>query len=226
MDIDALELFLRLFSRALMLLLVMPVTNCARGLTAKRMGDDTAEKEGRITLNPFVHLDLLGSLMIMLIGFGWSKPLPINFAKMKDRKKGIIAVSAAGPLSHFISAILCYIVLNILFYAPAFSGAANEQGTIVWALCTILSILGMLNSCLGAINLLPLPPMDGFNILSQLMGNSFHRWYFKNYINIQRISMFILIALFWLPSSPLKYYIFFVDSIMQLAASWVPHMFG
>ena len=107
MNNDIIEEFLKYFSRALMLLLIMPVTNSVRGLVAKRMGDDTSDRQGRITLNPFVHLDLLGSLCIMLVGFGWSKPMPIDPAKMKNRKTGIVAVSAAGPLSHLISAILC-----------------------------------------------------------------------------------------------------------------------
>ena len=70
--------FWKMFSRALMLLLVLPVTNSIKGLVAKWQGDDTAERSGRITLNPMVHLDLLGSLAIMLCGFGWAKPMPIS----------------------------------------------------------------------------------------------------------------------------------------------------
>ena len=183
MNNDSIQLFLTFFSRALMLLLVMPVTNCARGLAAKRMGDDTSDRQGRITLNPFVHLDLLGSLCIMLVGFGWSKPMPIDVAKMKDRKKGIVAVSAAGPLSHFISAILCYNVAALLNYAPAFA-TLRSGGNLIFCLYVIFNLLAQINACIGTINLLPLPPMDGFQILNQFMGNSFHRWYFSSCCSI------------------------------------------
>ena len=89
MNTDALSLVMKYLSRALMLLLLMPVLNYVKGTVAKKMGDDTAEMAGRITLNPMAHLDLLGSLMIMLVGFGWSKPLPINYNRMKKHFQAI-----------------------------------------------------------------------------------------------------------------------------------------
>ena len=84
MNTDALSLIIKYMSRALMLFLLMPVLNYVKGSIAKKMGDDTAEMAGRITLAPMAHLDLLGSLLIMLIGFGWSKPLPINYNLMTN----------------------------------------------------------------------------------------------------------------------------------------------
>ena len=227
MNNDSIQLFLTFFSRALMLLLVMPVINCARGLAAKKMGDDTAHREGRITMNPFEHLDLLGSLMIMLIGFGWSKPMPINYAKMHNRKRGIIAVAAAGPLTHFISAILCYTIVNIMQCSPTLASTLST-GSVTWCLCIILTLLANINVCIGTINLLPLPPMDGFQILNQFTGAKFHRWYFANYANIQRVSTVILFILFFLPDpiNPLRYLIGIFNYLMQLAASWVPLVFG
>jgi len=227
MNNDIIEEFLKYFSRALMLLLIMPVTNSVRGLVAKRMGDDTSDRQGRITLNPFVHLDLLGSLCIMLVGFGWSKPMPIDPAKMKNRKTGIVAVSAAGPLSHFISAILCYHVAAFLNYAPALA-TLRSGGNLIFCLYVIFNLLAQINVCIGTINLLPLPPMDGFQIINQFMGNRFHRWYFRNFIMIQRVSLVILLVLFYLPDqySPLMYLISFVQGLLQMTASWVPAVFG
>ncbi|HBB71385.1 MAG TPA: hypothetical protein DCZ71_02115 [Ruminococcus sp.] len=226
MSNDTLQYFLMFFSRVLMLLLIMPLTNSARGLTAKYMGDDSADREGRITLNPFVHLDPLGSLAILFIGFGWSKPMPINPAKMKNRKWGIVAVSAAGPLTHFVSAVLCYIGCNILAYAPVFSDSQNGI-TMITALEILFQLLAQINVCLGTINILPLPPMDGFNIINQFLGNRFHKWYFGNYININRVSMGILLLLFFLPSdiNPLHFLIGFFNGITYKAASWVPAIF-
>ena len=227
MNESSMSFFLTYFARALMLLLVMPVTNSMRGLAAKWMGDDTADKQGRITLNPFVHLDLLGSLMIMLIGFGWSKPMPINYANMKNRKAGIIAVSAAGPLTHFVSAIICYIIVFFIEYSPSLSAMAGT-GSMLWCIGFILQILASVNVCIGTINLIPLPPMDGFQIINQFMGQKFHRWYFANYANIQRVSTLLIFALFFLPDpiNPLRYLIAFFNSLTVLAASWVPLLFG
>ena len=107
MNYSVLNLFMKFFSRALMLLLVLPVINYAKGLVARKQGDDTAEAAGRLTLNPIAHLDILGSLMIMLCGFGWSKPMPINYNRMRNTKKGIILVALTGPVTLFIMSIIC-----------------------------------------------------------------------------------------------------------------------
>lgn len=159
-----LELFLKYFSRALMLLLVLPLTNSARGLVARWQGDDTADREGRITLNPMAHLDLLGSLAIMLVGFGWSKPMPINAARMKDYRKGVVLVALTGPVTHFIAAIVCMNISRTLLY--------TVEGVTGTSVAFVFSILAQINTCLGVINVLPIPPMDGFTVLHQFADRS------------------------------------------------------
>ena len=218
---DALMLFLKIFSRALMLLLVMPLTSSARGLMAKWMGDDTSEREGRITLNPAAHLDPIGALMILLIGFGWSKPMPIQFSRMKNQRLGIILVSLTGPVTHFLSAILCKIVVTTIAYAAP---SSYETMSPLGCFGFVLQIIAGINVCLGVINLLPLPPMDGFILLYQFAGRKFHSWYHANYEIINRVSTIILFALFFIGDlsrgmlDPLGWLIALVDGGLSIIA--------
>lgn len=210
-----------------MLLLVMPVTNTARGLVAKWMGDDTADRQDRLTLNPMSHLDPLGSIMILLIGIGWSKPMPINFSRMKNMRRGVIMVSLAGPVSHFLYAMICYHIVAFMELIPA-----SSFGTGAWSVAMILLLLAQINVCLGVINLLPLPPMDGFQILNQLAGPRFHNWYYSNYQNVNQVSTIIIFALFLCGTltrglfDPLGWLISVFEYLLQLTTLWVPAVFG
>lgn len=231
MNIEALTLFFKYFSRALMLLLVLPLTNSAKGIVAKKLGDDSAEREGRITLNPFVHLDPLGSLAILLCGFGWSKPLPISPVRMRNYRQGVVLISLTGPVTHFLAAIVCNFLVELFDSLPALQSQMNRI-TPLWCLALVLSILSSINVCLGVINLLPIPPMDGFNILHQFAGPRFNRWYFANYMTINRASTLILLALFFMPSitqgrfDPLGTLIGWVSHLLSFATAWVPAVFG
>lgn len=222
---NSLQLFLSFFSRALMLFLVLPVTNSVKGLVAKSLGDDTADVQGRITLNPMAHLDLLGSLAIMLCGFGWSKPLPININRMRDPRKGVLILSLTGPLTHYVLAIICMNIYRIIAYTSSGSMTVIAIELVIYFLATI-------NVCLGTINLLPLPSMDGFNILNHFAPPKFHSWYFRNYRQINQWSTIILLALFFMPRltlgyfDPLGWLINLIYSLLNLTSAWVPLVFG
>lgn len=224
MNTDALSLVMKYLSRALMLLLLMPVLNYVKGSIAKKMGDDTAEMAGRITLNPMAHLDLLGSLMIMLVGFGWSKPLPINYNRMKNSRVGAVVMAITGPLTLFIMAILCKNIAEILYYL-----LTGMTGVAVYL---IFSILGSLATCIGVIHLLPLPGMDGFTLIYHLAGNKFVSWYHGNQRTIDQVSFYILLFLFFVGDltrgafDPLGWIIAFFNFIFSLTTLWVPFVFG
>ncbi|MBQ3915879.1 MAG: site-2 protease family protein, partial [Ruminococcus sp.] len=194
-------------------------------------GDDTSEREGRITLNPMAHLDPLGSLAILLCGFGWSKPMPISPVRMKDYRRGVILLSLTGPVTHFLSAIICNFIVELLYCLPMTSSQMQNISPL-WCLGVVLVFLSNINVCLGTINLLPLPPMDGFNILHQFAGNKFNSWYYSNYQTINRASTIILLVLFFMPEltggmlDPLGILIAWVSSIISLATAWVPAVFG
>lgn len=227
MSSGSLELFFTFFSRLLMLLLVMPVTNAARGLVAKWMGDDTADRQDRLTLNPMSHLDPLGSLMILLIGIGWSKPMPISFSRMKNMRRGVIMVSLAGPVTHFLYAILCYHIIAFIGYLPASAAGRGVDSVVI-----ILLLLAQINVCLGVINLLPLPPMDGFQILNQFAGPKFHNWYYSNYQRVNQMSTIIILVLFICGRvtgglfDPLGWLINIFDFLLRLTTLWIPLVLG
>ncbi len=214
----SLELIMRFFSRALMLLLVLPIMNCAKGLVAKKQGDDTPESAGRITLNPMAHLDMLGSLMILLIGFGWSKPMPINYNRMRNTKKGIILVALTGPVSLFLMSIVCR---NISAIVLKFLGTGGIAG---WAIALIFSLLSSISVCIGVLHLLPFPGMDGFTLLYYLTGNKFAAWYHRNQQVIDQYSFYVFIGLILLGRftfiDPIGWIIGIFDWLLSWTTVW------
>ena len=102
------EIILTAFSLLVMLFVVFPVHECSHALAAKLLGDDTAERQGRITLNPFAHLDLMGTIGILAFGIGWAKPVPVNPARCRkvSQKAAMAITAAAGPMANFVSSLI------------------------------------------------------------------------------------------------------------------------
>ena len=121
------------------------------------MGDTTARWLGRITLNPIKHLDPIGTIMLLLFGFGWAKPVPVNFSNLRDYRKGMILVSAAGITANIILAFLALLIIRMGIFSP-------------WGIMTdILSVFARINMILAAFNLIPIPPLDGAKILYAIL---------------------------------------------------------
>lgn len=133
---------------------------------AYRFGDLTAKKEGRVSLNPRKHLDVMGTLLIFIAGFGWAKPVPVNRSNFKSPRLMGIVVSAAGPVSNLLIAFIGLIANYVLFYRLALN--PMESGSVE-ALWMFLNILVGLNTILFLFNLLPLPPLDGYRIIEDLV---------------------------------------------------------
>ncbi len=130
--------------------------------TAHRNGDDTARLLGRMSLDPRAHLDIFGSLLIVLIGFGYGKPVPINEGRLSNGRFGIALVSLAGPLTNIALAAVAAIPLR--------SGAGDVlRGEIGSAYETILTSIVVFNCLLGIFNLLPIPPLDGSKVVYGLL---------------------------------------------------------
>ena len=125
----------------------------AHGWVANRMGDPTAKWMGRLSLNPLKHLDPVGTLMLFLFGFGWARPVPVNFANLSENRKGLILVSSAGIIVNMILAFFALLLLRLLS-PPSHS-----------MLATMLYVLARINIILAAFNLIPIPPLDGSKIL-------------------------------------------------------------
>jgi Zn-dependent protease len=154
----------------------------AHGWVAYRMGDPTAKLLGRLTLNPLKHLDTMGTIMLFIFGFGWAKPVPVNFNLLRDRKKGMILVSAAGIIANMLLAFSALFLKRLLSFAPSSMPAE------------LLYYLAQINIMLAAFNLIPLPPLDGSKILMGFAPPSVPNYLFR----LERYGLIVIIALLYL----------------------------
>ncbi len=139
------------------------------------LGDRTAERDGRLTLNPVAHVDMLGFLALITVGFGWGKPVPFNPYNLKYQKWGPTFVALAGPLSNLLFGTFC-----VLLGGDVFTNTPGLLGQLFgWSsgnlLVTLLSFMGYLNFLLLLFNLIPLPPLDGSKVLLTLLSSDAHR---------------------------------------------------
>jgi Zn-dependent protease len=126
---------------------------------ASLQGDQTARSQGRLTLNPISHLDPLGSIALMVAGFGWGRPVPVTPSRLRSGRLGHVLVGLAGPAANFVVALVAAVGLRIAY--PT-AGTTLDVGFTV----TLLSMIVTINVVLGVFNLLPIPPLDGSTLLS------------------------------------------------------------
>lgn len=177
------------------LLFAIVFHECAHGWMAYKCGDDTARDMGRLTLNPFAHIDMFGTILLpvflVLSGsgfvFGWAKPVPINPANFNNPKNDIIKVGAAGPLSNIIIAVAS----TLLIWMIQISGMPVTNASIT--LLNVLVFSVFINLLLAVFNLIPIPPLDGSQILAGFMTARQSMMYER----IRPYGMLIILALFF-----------------------------
>lgn len=166
------------------LLCCMPVHECAHAWTADKLGDNTGRRMGRISLNPFRHLDPWGTAAILLFGIGYAKPVPVNINNFKHRKLDFALTALAGPVSNLLMAV----ILLFINRGVAYSGNYNQYTALV-----IQALLygAMINLSLAVFNMIPVPPLDGSRLLTAVLPD--HAY--DSILKYERYSMYVLLGL-------------------------------
>lgn len=178
------------------IMLSLSLHEFAHGYVAYKCGDGTAKAFGRLTLNPIKHLDILGTLFMFLFGFGWAKPVPVTVRNLRNPKRDMALVSLAGPVSNLLLALVFSAVYAFSWWV--LKDDVTASGLTVVSAVRIMAYLGViLNVGLALFNLIPLPPLDGSNILLSLLPQRLA----VKYVQIRHYTQYIylgVVALSWL----------------------------
>ena len=170
--------------RVIPALLCITLHELAHGFTAYAMGDDTAKNAGRLTLNPIKHLDPMGLLMMVIFGFGYAKPVPVDMRKFQNPKRGMAITALAGPLCNVLISLVFYFLYGLLILP--LSGSSTGQLALEMMETTVVLSLAM-----AIFNILPVPPLDGSKVLFSLLSDEGY-WKLMRY---ERYGFLVLAAL-------------------------------
>lgn len=175
---------LSMVTRLAAVLLCLTVHESCHGLAAYALGDPTARREHRLSLNPLRHIDWFGLLMMFVAGFGWAKPVPVNPNYFKKPKQGMALTALAGPVSNFLLALLTLLAARIFCDVAAYSEANQRK-------LDFLLMVALLSIGLGLFNLLPIPPLDGSKVLFAVLPDRAY----NQLMRYERYGMLLLFAL-------------------------------
>jgi Zn-dependent protease len=192
---DPKEIIISLLLMIPVILLSLSTHEAAHGYVAYKMGDPTARNLGRVTVNPLKHLDPMGSLCMLVFGYGWAKPVPINARNFRNPKRGMAYTAIAGPISNLIlgiiGTVLYAIGLFVISYLSYFFGdLITDEFTfgILQALLTLFYFFGYMNFVLAVFNLIPIPPFDGSRFFSLFLPS-------KIYFAMMKYERYIMIGI-------------------------------
>ncbi len=191
------------------ILFALTIHEYCHALVAFKLGDDTAALQGRLTLNPIMHLDPIGTIMMFLAGFGWARPVPVNPLNFKDPEKGMMLVAIAGPISNIITAIIAGLALKFILSDPSFSIETNGGAYNTFVLILILNVV--FGIALAVFNMIPIPPLDGSRVLYAYLPRRFADAYGK----FEQYGFFFLIIIFIFAGSLFGKFLWYPISILS-----------
>lgn len=182
-DIDIIQIIIRVCVSAFIIFCIIPLHEYAHAFVAYKLGDDTARLKGRLTTNPMAHINWMGALMILLFGFGYAEPVPVNIrnVKLKNKKLAMALIALAGPLLNLLIAFLSMLVMfTIAYFLP-------PDNLIAYAFIVFFQLSALININLAVFNLIPVPPLDGSKIIFAVLPT---KYYFK----VMKYERYIVIA--------------------------------
>lgn len=180
---SGIEIAILFLARLFVVFCTLPVHEYAHAFVADKLGDKTARLSGRLTLNPMAHIDILGAIMILFVGFGYAKPVPVNPRNFKNPKKGMALTALAGPFSNILMAVVFMLLSNVL--------SLFGSSLFVQAFYVFFSFAASINIGLAVFNLIPIPPLDGSRVLELLIPD-------KYYYKFAQYERYIVIVIFGL----------------------------
>lgn len=219
------EMLINLICRGAVLLLLLPVHEYAHARAACALGDPTAADAGRLDLNPLVHLDPVGSLLLLIAGVGWAKPVPVDTRYFKRPRRDMVLTALAGPLANLLMAFLFILLAQVTagFYLRGYySGVSYLDGQ--YYLILFLETVASISVSLAVFNLLPIPPLDGSQLLQVLLPPPVLQKYYRNARAIN--SIFLLFLLFTdVFTSVIYFFGSRVLDAMYLVTGFIPGLF-
>lgn len=184
------DVLIMLAAYAALVFVMLPLHELAHAWAATMLGDNTPRWHGRLTFSPMRHIDPLGAILLVLCGFGYAKPVPVNPRNFRNPKRDMALTALAGPLSNILMAFVSLALFRILLFFPQF-GLGTQARAI--ASLVLVETFTFINLSLAVFNLLPLPPLDGFRILSAVLPS---RWVFMidRYHEYLRFAVLLLIV--------------------------------
>lgn len=188
-QLDFFRVITYILSSLVVIFLTLPIHEFAHGFAATKLGDPTPRYQGRLTVNPFAHIDYIGALCIILFGFGWAKPVGVNAYNFRRPKRDMAITAFAGPLSNLIVALIALILFNLCGFVYSSLAIA-----IIFYVAYFFLFIAQINISLAVFNLIPIPPLDGSRILFAILPD---KYYYK-LMRYERYIYYGLIALIFL----------------------------
>lgn len=195
-----------LLLRVVAVALCIVVHEVSHGFAAYLLGDPTAKAQHRLSVNPLRHIDPFGALMMLLVGFGWAKPVPVDARYFKKPKLGMAITALAGPVSNFI---LAYLLWLVAYFLLGFDALADSE--LFWKVIDFIALTSSLSIGLGVFNLIPFPPLDGSKILGVLLPDRIY----SKILRYEFAGTFVLMALLWLGV---------LDTPLYIVRSWISEL--